>query len=66
MVIQDRQESTNCQYNGGEPVMTESIEQRTLDAYLKSLFDTDKPSALRIVQEALDGGLTPEKVVFDV
>lgn len=46
--------------------MTESIEQRTLDAYLKSLFDTDKAAALRIVQGALDGGLTPEKVVFDV
>lgn len=46
--------------------MTESIEQLTLDAYLKSLFDTDKAAALRIVQGALDGGLTPEKVVFDV
>lgn len=46
--------------------MTESIEQRTLDAYLKSLFETDKAAALRIVQGALDGGLTPEKAVFDV
>jgi 5-methyltetrahydrofolate--homocysteine methyltransferase len=46
--------------------MTEHIEQRTLDAYLTALFDTDKPSALRIVQNALDNGMTPEKVVFKV
>lgn len=46
--------------------MIENIEQRTLDVYLKALFDTDKPAALRIVQGALDGGMTPEKVVFDV
>ena len=46
--------------------MTESIGQRALDAYLKALFDTDKPMALRVVQEALEGGMTPEKVVFDV
>ena len=46
--------------------MTESIGQRALDSYLKALFDTDKPMALRIVQEALEGGMTPENVVFDV
>jgi 5-methyltetrahydrofolate--homocysteine methyltransferase len=46
--------------------MTGNIEQITLDAYLKALFDTDKPAALRIVQEAIDCGMTPEKVVFDV
>ena len=46
--------------------MTERIEQRILDAYLKALFDTDKPRALRIIQGALDDGMTPEKVVFDV
>jgi len=46
--------------------MTEHIEQRTLDAYLTSLFDTDKPAAMRIIQSALDGGMTPEQVVFDV
>lgn len=46
--------------------MTESIGQRALDAYLKALFDTDKPMALRVVQAALEGGMTPEQVVFDV
>jgi trimethylamine corrinoid protein len=46
--------------------MTERIGQDILDAYLKALFDTDKPMALRIVQGALESGMTPEKVVFDV
>jgi 5-methyltetrahydrofolate--homocysteine methyltransferase len=46
--------------------MADSIEQRTLDAYLQALFDTDKAAALRIVQESLDGGMTPEKVIFDI
>ena len=46
--------------------MTENVEQHTLDAYLTALFDTDKPAALRIIQSALDGGMTPEKVVFDI
>ncbi|MDD2733387.1 MAG: cobalamin-dependent protein [Desulfuromonadaceae bacterium] len=46
--------------------MTGTIEQLTLDMYLTSLFDTDKPAALRIVQDALDNGMTPEKVVFDI
>jgi 5-methyltetrahydrofolate--homocysteine methyltransferase len=46
--------------------MSDNIEQQTLDAYLTSLFDTDKPAALRIIQSALDGGMTPEKVVFDI
>lgn len=46
--------------------MTESIAQRTLDDYLKALFDTDKAFALRVVQGALDSGMTPEQVIFDV
>jgi 5-methyltetrahydrofolate--homocysteine methyltransferase len=46
--------------------MTESIAQRTLDAYLKALFDTDKAAAVHIIQDALDGGMTPESVVFDI
>ena len=46
--------------------MIESITQRTLDAYLKALFDTDKALALRVVQQALDNGLTPEQVIFGV
>jgi 5-methyltetrahydrofolate--homocysteine methyltransferase len=46
--------------------MPEKIEQRILVDYLTALFDTDKAAALRIVQEGLDGGMTPEQVVFDV
>lgn len=46
--------------------MTESIEQRTLEAYLEALFDTDKAAAMRVVQEALESGMTPESVVFAV
>ncbi|MDD2897439.1 MAG: cobalamin-dependent protein [Desulfuromonadaceae bacterium] len=46
--------------------MTVHSADRALEAYLKALFDTDKPTALRIVQNALDGGMTPEKVVFDI
>lgn len=46
--------------------MSESTDKQILDTYLTALFDTDKAAALRIVQEALDGGLTPEQVVFGV
>jgi len=46
--------------------MSEGIDKQILDSYLTALFDTDKAGALRIVQEALDGGLTPERVVFEV
>lgn len=46
--------------------MTESIARETLESYLKALFDTDKAAALKIVQDALDGGITPEQVIFDV
>ena len=46
--------------------MTESIARETLESYLKALFDTDKAAALQIVQHALDGGVTPEQVIFDV
>ncbi|WP_026842234.1 cobalamin B12-binding domain-containing protein [Citrifermentans bremense] len=46
--------------------MTEALVQHTLGAYLKALFDTDKATALRIVQEALDNHMTPESVIFDV
>lgn len=46
--------------------MADSIGQRTLNDYLQALFDTDKVAALRIIQEALDGGMTPEKVIFEI
>lgn len=45
--------------------MTENMDL-ILDAYLKALFDTDKARALQIVQNALDGGMTPEQVIFGV
>lgn len=46
--------------------MSESIDKQILDSYLTALFDTDKTAALRVVREALDGGLTPEQVIFEV
>lgn len=46
--------------------MSGNSDQLALEAYLKTLFDTDKPAALRIVQGALDSGMTPETVVFNI
>ena len=46
--------------------MSENMLQLTLAAYIQALFDTDKPAALDIVQHALETGVTPEQVVFDV
>ncbi len=46
--------------------MTDNIAQLTLEVYIKALFDTDKPAALQVVQNALDRGVTPEKIVFEV
>lgn len=46
--------------------MTESLDKQILESYLTALFDTDKAAALRIIQAGLDGGLTPEQVIFDV
>lgn len=37
-----------------------------LDSYLKALFDTDRIRAMAIIQDALDNGMTPEQMVFDV
>lgn len=46
--------------------MTDRIKEQALDDYLKALFDTDKAAALRIVQQALDSGMSPESVIFEV
>lgn len=46
--------------------MIEITTSGTLEAYLQALFDTDKEAALRVVQQALDSGITPESVIFDV
>ncbi|GFE62752.1 B12-binding domain-containing protein [Geobacter sp. AOG2] len=46
--------------------MADSMEQRTLNAYLQALFDTDKAAALKVIQESLDDGMAPEKVIFDI
>ena len=40
--------------------------KKILDAYLQALFDTDRARALAVVQGAIEGGITPEQVVFDV
>lgn len=36
------------------------------EAYNRAIFDTDKNAALRIVHEALQKGVTPETIVFNV
>lgn len=36
------------------------------EAYNQAIFDTDKNAALRIVHEALQKGVTPETIVFNV
>jgi len=46
--------------------MVETAVNHTMDAYLKAIFDTDKAAALRIVFQALEGGMTPENVIFDL
>jgi methanogenic corrinoid protein MtbC1 len=35
-------------------------------AYNEAIFDTDRAQALQVVQEALDGGASPEEVVFEL
>lgn len=37
-----------------------------LDGYIKALFDTDKKAALQIIQDALESGVCPEDVVFNI
>lgn len=39
---------------------------RTVTAYNEAVFDTDRPRAMQVVEQALDGGATPEEIVFDV
>jgi trimethylamine corrinoid protein len=46
--------------------MTEVIARRVLEEYIQALFDTDKACALQVVQNALDGGMAPEEVIFNV
>ncbi|MBU0475641.1 MAG: cobalamin-dependent protein [Bacteroidetes bacterium] len=36
------------------------------EAYNQAIFDTDKNAALKVVYEALQQGLTPEEIVFEV
>jgi trimethylamine corrinoid protein len=40
--------------------------RRVLEEYIQALFDTDKVFALQVVQNALDAGMTPEEVIFNV
>jgi methanogenic corrinoid protein MtbC1 len=40
--------------------------ERIAKAYSESLYDTDRPRALRVVQDALDSGMAPETIVFEV
>ena len=36
------------------------------ETYLQTLFDTDKQAALQLIQNALEGGVSPEDIVFDI
>ncbi len=40
--------------------------QTIFDAYLEALFDTNKSAALKIVQDSLDQGISPEEMIFDI
>lgn len=40
--------------------------QRIKTAYNQAIFDTDKIAALKVVQEALSEGISPEDIVFQV
>lgn len=46
--------------------MNEGDKNHTLARYLQALFDTDKAYALQVIQDALDNGMEPEEVIFDV
>lgn len=40
--------------------------EQIITAYNEAIFDTDKDQALRIVQQAVDQGVSPEDIVFKV
>lgn len=40
--------------------------QETLTAYYDALFDTNKDDALNVIESALDKGVTPEDIVFEI
>lgn len=46
--------------------MSEPRDQEILELYLSALFDTDKARALDIIQRGLDGGMTPEAIIFSI
>jgi len=49
-----------------ESGMVENMRQSILTVYIQALFDTDKAYALQIIQNALDNGMSPEQVIFEV
>lgn len=38
----------------------------TITAYNEAVYDTDRPRAMEVIRAALDRGVTPEEVVFEV
>jgi methanogenic corrinoid protein MtbC1 len=48
--------------DGGEDHMTE----QTMNQYNEAIMDTDRDRALQVVRDALNQGITPEEVVFQV
>ena len=47
-------------------MMPSDSAQNYFDTYLKTLFDTDKQAALQLIQDALEGGVSPEDIVFEI
>lgn len=42
------------------------VYERLIEAYNEAIYDTDRERAMQVVQEALDGGATPQTVIFDL
>lgn len=42
------------------------MENRYLNDYFDAVFDTDRDRALEVIRQALDGGVTPEEVIFGI
>ncbi|MBS1211538.1 MAG: Uroporphyrinogen decarboxylase [Proteobacteria bacterium] len=40
--------------------------EQTISAYNEAIFDTDRDRALKVIQDAVDSGVTPEDVVFHI
>jgi methanogenic corrinoid protein MtbC1 len=46
--------------------MTPALFQELISAYNEAIFDTDRQGALKVVHDALAGGVGPEEIIFKV